>query len=403
MVDAHVQNLGPLQAFTAESNTAQTGMRVDLTLEAFQELGRYLSGIPGRKNLVWLCGSFPIRFVSATADPSEQMKQQFNGSFAGKVRATAELLAAARVAVYPVDARGVLNQSMFDSTESGQQYGRADPFDSSLGGGKTRIAQDTAAEQHQTGAEHMSMDVLAEETGGRAVYESNGLQKAIADALSEGSNYYALSYVPSEEKGESGNAVHRIQVRVEGGKYQLGYRRAYYGADTMQPASYTSGMPTAVTEAAELGVPPSTQILFQARVLPANNLEVRGVASMDDSTRKDAVAVKRGEHPYAMDLNVNPVGLTFLVGADGTSRSRIDCVCVMVAYDAEGKAVTSLGRTLTFRFPPQQYQRLRAAGNRIPMRLTLGLPWGKVVLRIVVYDPANGSTGSMQIAVEGAR
>src|SRR5207248_773693 len=35
-------------------------MRMRFTLDAFMQLARYLAGIPGRKNLVWLSGSFPM-------------------------------------------------------------------------------------------------------------------------------------------------------------------------------------------------------------------------------------------------------------------------------------------------------------------------------------------------------
>ena len=33
--------------------------RVDTTLEAFEEIGRFLAGVSGRKNLIWFSGSFP--------------------------------------------------------------------------------------------------------------------------------------------------------------------------------------------------------------------------------------------------------------------------------------------------------------------------------------------------------
>lgn len=36
--------------------------RVRTTIQALQQLARYLGGIPGRKNLVWFSGSFPSVF-----------------------------------------------------------------------------------------------------------------------------------------------------------------------------------------------------------------------------------------------------------------------------------------------------------------------------------------------------
>ena len=37
-----------------------TEARIGITLSAFQQLARYLSAYPGRKNVIWVSGSFPI-------------------------------------------------------------------------------------------------------------------------------------------------------------------------------------------------------------------------------------------------------------------------------------------------------------------------------------------------------
>jgi VWFA-related protein len=49
-----------MQQFQDASDTFQTDRRVGLTLEAMQQLARYLSAVPGRKNLIWFSGAFPL-------------------------------------------------------------------------------------------------------------------------------------------------------------------------------------------------------------------------------------------------------------------------------------------------------------------------------------------------------
>ena len=49
-----------LREFQQENTSSQTDMRVHITLEAMQQLARYLQAIPGRKNVIWFSGSFPI-------------------------------------------------------------------------------------------------------------------------------------------------------------------------------------------------------------------------------------------------------------------------------------------------------------------------------------------------------
>ena len=92
---------------SAVNGPSQTYQRVRLTLDAFDLLARYLANIPGRKNLVWFSGSFPLEL-----DPDNAISPNTANSFAGsssetEVRRISTLLASAHVAVYPVDCRGV--------------------------------------------------------------------------------------------------------------------------------------------------------------------------------------------------------------------------------------------------------------------------------------------------------
>jgi hypothetical protein len=73
---------------------------------------------------------------------------------------------------------------------------------------------------------------------------------------------------------------------------------------------------------------------------------------------------------------------------------------VLVAYNDEGQIVNSLSRGFHFDIPPDQYQRLMAAGGTISTHLALDLPARDVVLRIVVYDPASARTGSLEVPVK---
>ena len=49
-----------LLQFQADVTAVQTDMRVQITLDALKQLAHSLDGFPGRKNLVWVSGSFPI-------------------------------------------------------------------------------------------------------------------------------------------------------------------------------------------------------------------------------------------------------------------------------------------------------------------------------------------------------
>ncbi len=52
-----------MQQFEAQNQSFQTMLRAHYTLDAMNLLARYLSAIPGRKNLIWFSGSFPISIL----------------------------------------------------------------------------------------------------------------------------------------------------------------------------------------------------------------------------------------------------------------------------------------------------------------------------------------------------
>ena len=52
-----------MRQFDAQQQSFQLQLRAKYTLDAMSQLARYLSSIPGRKNLIWFSGSFPISIL----------------------------------------------------------------------------------------------------------------------------------------------------------------------------------------------------------------------------------------------------------------------------------------------------------------------------------------------------
>ena len=316
------------------------------------------------------------------------------------------MLVAARVAVYPVDVRGALTQPMISATQQTDYANQVSgPPGSSAGTGQGEVfgtgtggayGTDQQVSEQQIASEHSTMDVLAQQTGGRAVYESNGLQKAMADALSDGSNYYTLAYVPTNTTYNG--ARRNIEVRLTQGKAQLFYRRSYYADAAGNSDGAVGGANGQISAAAVLGAPPSTQILFQARVLPVGDAALAGPMPDKQLKQNPTRDFKGAPHPYVVDLGVQLGDLTFATGANGVRTAQLEIA--LVAYDKDGQPVNSLGRQFGLTFPAAQFEQLSAAGKRTTVRLAIDLPAGAEVLRAVVYDPASAKTGSVEISVE---
>ena len=64
-----------IQQFEAQQTSFQLQLRAKYTLDAINQLARYLAGLPGRKNLIWFSGSFPLNVLpdGTISNPSCQL------------------------------------------------------------------------------------------------------------------------------------------------------------------------------------------------------------------------------------------------------------------------------------------------------------------------------------------
>ncbi len=164
-----------LQQFEAEQQSFQTMLRTRYTLDALNMLGRYLSGLPGRKNLIWFSGSFPVNIL-----PDGDLQNPFGveASMEDEFHETINLLSRGQVAVYPIDARGLMASPMFDASNSGSKY--ANPRNpGAFGKDQTKFFQ-------QTAEEHGTMLEMAQDTGGKAFLNTNGLKEAVEKVSGRG-------------------------------------------------------------------------------------------------------------------------------------------------------------------------------------------------------------------------
>jgi VWFA-related protein len=343
--------------FAADVDSSQTDNRVRMTLTAMQQLARYLNAVPGRKNLIWISGSFPFTLGPDMANSSFRNMQ----NYADDVRETTAMMTAARVAVYSVDARG-------------------------LAIGRPHWASQA------------TMQEMAGPSGGKAYINDNGLQEDVADAIENGASYYTIGYVPNGEKFD--RRFHKIQVRMDKSSYQLDYRNGYYAISRDKPSVYNPGPPASLmTTATLLGAPPETQIIFLARVLPATDPEFKNLKVSDLPAGEPAKDTKGPLHRYIVDLTIDPHSLNYEKLPEGTHQASLEFV--LVAYDSNLNQVNFLDRAIQLNLHDQHYAQFLANGT--PVRLALDLPAGENILRIAVQDTTANRAGSIEIPVAVAQ
>jgi len=393
-----VTALSSMQQFEADLTAFQTDMRVKMTLEAMQQLARYLSAIPGRKNVVWFSGSFPIAL-----DPDDAMDNPFEAmrNYSDDIRDTAELLSAARVAVYPVDARGLVTPPALDASYSpttnlmgGTVNGGRRGNRGKATGNKPSPSVDDQKALQQLMAEQASMKQLAEQTGGQEYINTNGLKDAVAAAIANGSNYYTVGYAPAA--GRLDGQFRKIQINLDNRDLKLAYRHGYYADPPDKPSSHSPGQTSLITAATLHGAPPSTQILFEARVLPATDPLLRGATLPSGSGGEMTATLKGPLERYFVDLKVDSHSLFYDSSSDGALHAKTEFT--LVVYDGEGRRVNYLDSGFQLNLKAAQLAQTMQNGIRI--RLPLDMPQGRFSLRIAVHDLTAGRAGSLEVPVE---
>jgi VWFA-related protein len=174
----------------------QTDSRIEMTLRAMQQIARYLVGIPGRKNVIWFSSSFPISIF-----PNQISPEAFDAMrhYQEEMQKTAGLLTAAQVAIYPIAAEGLVSDSLYEANGAKIGQMRASQTNQDLSDTRDRNSN------------YFSMEVLAENTGGKAFYNTNALKDARARAINYGSHYYT----PTDKKMD--RKYRRLQVKVSDG------------------------------------------------------------------------------------------------------------------------------------------------------------------------------------------
>ena len=356
--------------------------RVYMTLDALKQLGLYLNAIPGRKNLIWFSGSFP-----AALDPDGSLGDPFRdlADYSAEVRRTNDVLTAARVAVYPVDARGIMTLQPFQASNmtSGPMDGIRDGILDQTGNNEAFMGRIVS--------EQTSMRQIAEQTGGEAFINTNGLKEAVASADENGESYYTIAYTPAAKKFDS--QFHKIQVRLDASGDKLSYRRGYYADSQDKSPLRGPGSKDLVAAATLQGAPPATQILFLTRVLPAGDPQIGGIKPPEGPAGEMSATMKGPKRRYIVDVQIDPRTLDFVQGPEGRHQAEFDCA--LIAYNAEGKRLNYADRSFSIAPKADQYKGILASG--LPVRLALDLPAGEEFLRIVVHDKTVDHAGSLEI------
>jgi VWFA-related protein len=340
---------------TMECNHAAA--RGQYTVSAMTEIARYLSGIPGRKNLIWYSGGFPFRMKDKQGSVCYDLRED--------VRVADGMMEHAHVHIYPVDPRA-LDIVAKDGLES-------------------RIAR------VQT-QEHLAMEAIAQETDGKTFYNNNDLAGAAIQAIDTGSNYYSLTYTPTNQVWDT--RARRISVQVDQPGLNLLYRHGYHA---VQPGMTLSGKPvdkaTPAQAAMMRGSLQPTEIMFHVTAVPAAATD----ATLAAGNKADAKEMKPPYRHLTLLYNIDIAGIQFDQTADGSYQGKFE-FAVNVFDPGNGKLINSNVMAAQPTLSAEAYQSMLSNGAKVKQEIDVPAT-GEHILRVGVHDLTNDHVGAVEIPV----
>jgi VWFA-related protein len=263
------------------------------TPRALISLAHHMAGIPGRKNLIWLSGSFPI--ATGFLDMGTRR------SFEEDIDRAARALTDANIAVYPVDARGLMTDG----------YPDQHPLD--------------------------SMNLLAQLTGGKASFNTNDIGGAIRRAVDDSRVTYTLGYYPDQTKWDG--SFHEINVKVNRRGTQVRCRRGYFAAREPVAADQKQ----------------RAQRMLEAAADPLESTAV--------GLRLETISVNTRAIPHLkMMLTINARDLLMNTNADRWT-GEVDVYYVEIG--AKQERLASLARAVVLNLTPDAYDKTMKEGVKV--------------------------------------
>jgi VWFA-related protein len=375
--------IAALQAAQQAVSTYSRGARAATTFEALDQIAHYLESVPGRKNLIWFAGSFPVVFFPTPAQRQAIEQNPDLPGYMDQVKRTADLFTLSKVAVYPIGAQGVTTEHVMEANADapggsgnvGHAGSRADS-----------IMFPFAAEAGERADVMYAMERLAASTGGKAYFNTNGLNDAMKRAMNHGAHYYTVGYTPTNTKIDG--SFRRIDVKVASEEFKLAHRLGYY-ADrrTGQQASPAFDP---LGELLAYGLPNATGILYGVRVEPEQGQVTDSAARIGENSVLQGPLVR-----YDLDFTIRVSDLDFAEVADRHS-GRI--LVGVKAYDSDGNAVNWLAQLQNIELTEGDFDEARKSGLQAHLQVDLPDRSG-LHLVTAVYDLNNRHNGTLNVAI----
>jgi hypothetical protein len=246
------------------------------------------------------------------------------------------------------------------------------------------------------------MDMLANQTGGKAFYNQNDLSGIIGKVTDQSSNFYSLSYSPNDT--EMDGRYRKIEVKVgDGEHYSLSYRRGYFARDEDLPGASQANQAQAAQNASQnptkvdplepfmaFGMPQSEQILYKTLIQRTD---------LTATTAPARPSLKGPTDHYSVDFAVDLGDLHLKLDTDGLHKGTLNLS--MIVYDKFGKVTSREDHLVHLDIKPDAYAVFRKTG--LQMHGQIVVPRGQYWLRTGVYDQESHKVGTLETPLSSVK
>lgn len=320
-----------------------------ITLTSLEELAQSAAGIPGRKSLLWVTGGLPFTLIDplGMTGIDTTMFQDYQRTW--------QALNDANVAVYPIDANGLLAegvdmQNRLPQSNTTPGFGSKRPGAPSFNISNTRNLQD-------------SLRGFANATGGEPCVNRNDLDECAGLAIQDSSQYYMLAYyLPADDRKPGWR---KLKVKVSAPHHEVRARNAVYVGEGKADDPHDTEH--------QFEIVFSSPIDYTAVPL---GLKFNGITPGENGGRK-----------VAFTVFLQPNGFT-------TEDNWIKLNVHFVATDAKNKSILVFSKRFLAHLKPGAVTDLMQ--NGFSYNGDMNLSPGRYQMKLLVRDDLNAKFGSIQ-------
>jgi VWFA-related protein len=315
--------------------------RMGQSLNSLYGMATAFSGVPGRKTVIWVGKGFPSVDLTTTDGDSTILLQN-------AIKRLTDAMLRSRITLYTIDpASQMMSVGVI-----------ADPDD---------LEDYESRSDGQPFSDEIKFSTLAPATGGRAFFSRNDIDAEVASSVDQGSNYFTLSYSPSNSS--TADAKYRqIRIKLTNPNLSASTRDGYYAQSAEAAATDVTNKPPKATKE-ELEAEMGRAALAQ---LPYDGL----MATLENATAG------------MLKLGVVAGGMQWT--AQDTGKTRAEITVMEVAFGKNDKPLAHESQELSAEVMGQIQNPTQKAYFLIPEEL----PPGTARIRVVVRDAVSGKIGT---------